>query len=97
VPPNRAEGEGESIAEFERALALDPLSALTHASLGWGCYFARRYERGVEECRRGIELEPSNVVAHAWLAMGLEAVGRMEEAALLRIGETRYASQYDIA
>ena len=126
----------ESIAEFERALALDPLSALKHASLGWGCYFARRYERAVAECRRGIELEPSNVVAHAWLAMGLEAVGRQEEAVLraeetaslsnrgtaslgflghayavagraedarlvleemLRIGETRYASPYDIA
>jgi serine/threonine-protein kinase len=77
----------ESIVEFERALALDPLSALKHASLGWGCYFARRYERGVVECRRGIELEPSNVVAHAWLAMGLEAVGRVEEA-VLRAEET---------
>ena len=126
----------ESIAEFERALALDPLSALKHASLGWGCYFARRYERGIAKCRRGIELEPSNVVAHAWLAMGLEAVGRVEEAVLraeetaslagrgvaslgflghayavagradearavlgemLRVGETRYASPYDIA
>jgi len=70
----------ESIVEFERALALDPLSALKHAALGWGYYFARRYERGVAECRRGIELEPSNVVAHAWLAMGLEALGRSDEA-----------------
>jgi tetratricopeptide (TPR) repeat protein len=126
----------ESIAEFERSLALDPLSALKHASLGWGYYFARRFERGVEECRRGIELEPGNMVAHAWLAMGLEAMGRTEEAVLraeetaslanrgvaslgflghayavagrvedaravlgemLRIGETRYVSPYDIA
>ncbi len=77
----------ESVVEFERALALDPLSALKHASLGWGCYFARRYERAVAECRRGIELEPGNVVAHAWLAMGLEAVGRVEEA-VLRAEET---------
>nr|MBA3894443.1 hypothetical protein [Gemmatimonadales bacterium] len=77
----------ESIVEFERALALDPLSALKHAALGSGCYFARRYERGVAECRRGIELEPSNVVAHAWLAMGLEAIGRTDEA-VLRAEET---------
>ena len=70
----------ESIAEFERALALDPLSALKFAALGWGCYFARQYERGVAECRRAIELEPSNMVAHAWLAMGLEALGRSGEA-----------------
>ena len=77
----------ESLVEFERALALDPLSALKHAALGWGCYFARRYERGVAECRRGIELEPSNVVAHAWLAMGLEAISRTDEA-VLRAEET---------
>jgi tetratricopeptide (TPR) repeat protein len=70
----------ESIVEFERALALDPLSALKFAALGWGCYFGRLYERGVEECRRGIELEPGNMVAHAWLAMGLEALGRTDEA-----------------
>ena len=55
----------EAIAEFERALALDPLSALKVAAWGWGCYFARRYERAVGECRRGIELAPGNVVAHA--------------------------------
>jgi tetratricopeptide (TPR) repeat protein len=70
----------ESIVEFERALALDPLSALKHAALGWGHYFARQYDRAVEECRRGIELEPGNMVAHAWLAMGLEALGRTGEA-----------------
>ena len=80
----------ESLAAFERALALDPLSALKYAALGWGCYFARRYQRGVEECRRGIELEPGNVVAHGWLTLGLlatghpaEAVGAAEETARL--------------
>ena len=126
----------ESIVEFERALALDPLSALKFAALGWGCYFARQYERAVEECRRGIELEPGNMVAHAWLALGLEALGRSDEAVtcaeetarlsgggvsslgflghvyamagraadarevlekLMRLSETRYVSQYDIA
>jgi TolB-like protein/Tfp pilus assembly protein PilF len=70
----------EALAAFERALALDPLSALKYAALGWGCYFARRYERGVEECRRGLELEPGNVVAHGWLTLGLEATGHLAEA-----------------
>jgi TolB-like protein len=50
----------EAIATFERALALDPLSALKYAALGWGCYFARRYQRGEEDCRRGVELEPTS-------------------------------------
>ena len=70
----------ESLAAFERALALDPLSALKYAALGWGCYFARRYQRGVEECRRGIELEPGNVVAHGWLTLGLLATGHLHDA-----------------
>jgi serine/threonine-protein kinase len=126
----------EAIATFERALALDPLSGLKYAGLGWGCYFARQYERAVEQCRRGVELEPSSVVAHAWLALGLQAIGdsagavaAAEETArlaghgvsslgllgqayaaagrttdartvldrLLRLSESRYVSQYDLA
>jgi tetratricopeptide (TPR) repeat protein len=70
----------ESIATFERALALDPLSALKYAALGWGCYFARRYERGETECRRGVGLESTNVVAHGWLMLNLLGLGRHEEA-----------------
>jgi tetratricopeptide (TPR) repeat protein len=70
----------EAIAAFERALALDPLSALKYAALGWGCYFARRYQRGAAECRRGVELEPGNVVAHGWLTLNLAGLGRLEEA-----------------
>jgi TolB-like protein/Tfp pilus assembly protein PilF len=70
----------EAIATFERALALDPLSALKYAALGWGCYFARRYQRGEEECRRGVELEPGNVVAHGWMMLNLLGLGRGEEA-----------------
>jgi tetratricopeptide (TPR) repeat protein len=70
----------EAIATFERALALDPLSALKYAALGWGCYFARRYERGERECRRGVELESTNVVAHGWMMLNLLGLGRHEEA-----------------
>ncbi len=70
----------EAIATFERALALDPLSALKYAALGWGCYFARRYERGERECRRGVELESTNVVAHGWMMLNLLGLGRREEA-----------------
>jgi serine/threonine-protein kinase len=70
----------EAIATFERALALDPFSALKYAALGWGCYFARRYQRGAEECRRGVDLEPTNVVAHGWLTLNLEGLERDEEA-----------------
>jgi len=86
----------EAIATFERALALDPLSALKYAALGWGCYFARRYHRGMEECRGGVELEPTNVVAHGWLTLNLQAVGRVDEAAAAA-EETARLSGYGVS
>ena len=86
----------EAIATFERALALDPLSALKYAALGWGCYFARRYQRGEEECRRGVELEPTSVVAHGWMMLNLLSLGRDEEA-VAAAEETARLSGYGVS
>ncbi|MEZ0333010.1 MAG: protein kinase [Gemmatimonadales bacterium] len=86
----------EAIATFERALALDPLSALKYAALGWGCYFARRYQRGEEECRRGVGLEPGNVVAHGWMTLNLLGLGRGEEAVAVA-EETARLSGYGVS
>ena len=86
----------EAIATFERALALDPLSALKYAALGWGCYFARRYQRGEEECRRGVELEPTSVVAHGWMMLNLLGLGRDEEA-VAAAEETARLSGYGVS
>jgi serine/threonine-protein kinase len=70
----------ECIAEFGKAAALDPLSALRFAALGWGYYFARRYQEAEAECRRGIELDPANVVAQSWLGLALLGQERLGEA-----------------
>jgi serine/threonine-protein kinase len=86
----------EAIATFERALALDPLSALKYAALGWGCYFARRYQRGEEECRRGVELERGSVVAHGWLMLNLLGLGRADEA-VAAAEETARLSGYGVS
>ena len=86
----------EAIATFERALALDPLSALKYAALGWGCYFARRYQRGEEECRRGVELEPTSVVAHGWMMLNLLSLGRDADA-VAAAEETARLSGYGVS
>jgi serine/threonine-protein kinase len=86
----------EAIATFERALALDPLSALKYAALGWGCYFARRYQRGEEECRHGVELESTSVVAHGWMMLNLLSLGRHAEA-VAAAEDTARLSSYGVS
>jgi tetratricopeptide (TPR) repeat protein len=61
-------------------VALDPLSSVKHAALGWGYYFARRYQRALDPCRRAVEIDPGLPVAHHWLALAFEQMGDLEEA-----------------
>jgi eukaryotic-like serine/threonine-protein kinase len=70
----------ESIAEFGKAVALDPLSPLKVAALGWGYYFARRFDEAVVQCRRALELDPGYVVALVWLGLVLQELGAHDEA-----------------
>jgi serine/threonine-protein kinase len=70
----------DSLDEFSKAVALDPLSPLKLGALGWSYYFARRYEEAVDQCRRALELEPSYPVAHLWLGLAYEQLARFGEA-----------------
>jgi serine/threonine-protein kinase len=70
----------ESRAEFGKAVALDPLSPIKGAALGWGHYFARRYPEAIEQARRALELDPSMAVTHLWLGQALDQVGATEDA-----------------
>jgi Tfp pilus assembly protein PilF len=66
----------ESEREFTRAVALDPLSPLRSAALGWGYYFARRYQDAAAQCRLALELDSESVVSHHWLGLVLEQMGQ---------------------
>jgi serine/threonine-protein kinase len=66
---------GESTIEFEKAIALDPLSPLRGAALGWGYYFARRYDEAMVQCQKSLELDPHFAVTHLWLGLAREAAG----------------------
>jgi len=76
-----------AIAEFERALDLDPQYALAHAGLGeayWGKYLGTSDREWVDEawkeCRQAIKLSPNLAAAHVTLAELNSGTGRYEEA-----------------
>jgi eukaryotic-like serine/threonine-protein kinase len=70
----------ESLGEFERAVALDPLSGIKGAAKGWSYFFAGRYEEAIAQCRRTLELDPQLAVTHLWLGLACAAAGQMEQA-----------------
>jgi serine/threonine-protein kinase len=70
----------ESLAEFGKAVALDPLSPIKCAALGWGHYFGRRFDEAIVQARRALELDPAMSVTHLWLGLALTEVGRAADA-----------------
>jgi tetratricopeptide (TPR) repeat protein len=70
----------ESISEFSKAVALDPLSPIKCGALGWGYYFGRRYDEAIAQCRRALELDPDLAVTHLWLGLASAEGGQLEQA-----------------
>ena len=69
----------EAIEESKRAHELDPLSNLNW-SLGYQYYYARDYDKAIEEYRKVLEIFPRNLVVHSHLALALSAKGLHNEA-----------------
>jgi DNA-binding winged helix-turn-helix (wHTH) protein/tetratricopeptide (TPR) repeat protein len=70
----------DAIAEIEHALKLDPLSLMINADRGWLLFFARQYDRAIDQLRKTIEMEPNFPLAHWLLGMSREQLGQIEEA-----------------
>jgi TolB-like protein/Tfp pilus assembly protein PilF len=71
----------EGLAELRRAVELDPLALVIHATLGrHGYYFARQYDRAIAQLRQTLEMDERFWVAHLWLALACANVGRLDEA-----------------
>jgi tetratricopeptide (TPR) repeat protein len=66
---------------FEKAIAIYPQYALTHAQYGRYLSKLGRHDAAVASLKRAVELEPMLAAAHAWLA---EAYTRMGETQLAR-------------
>ena len=70
----------EALLEVQRAQEFDPLSLLTSVNAGWTFYFARQYDRAIEQCRKALELDANSDGAYACLGWSYRAKGLRQEA-----------------
>lgn len=70
----------EAIAEMQRALEVDPLSAPLNNMLGQTFLWAGDYEKALQQFQRTVALDPRFPLVHFFLAKLLEELGRYEEA-----------------
>jgi tetratricopeptide (TPR) repeat protein len=88
IPGNVASGVRygrKTLDELNRAIALDPKSALAYVSRGIGKYylpamFGGGAEKALEDLRKALELDPASDQAHLWLGIALRKAGRNAEA-----------------
>lgn len=71
----------DGLADLERAVAAEPLSATLRGDLCWGSFLARRFDEAVAVCREAIELDPSHLDPIDNLKWVLTVMGREAEAA----------------
>lgn len=69
----------ESLAEMNRARALDPLSLSMNFSLGWRLYMAKQYDPAIVQLRNTIEMDPSYLLAYIVLGQCYEQEGKYPE------------------
>jgi serine/threonine-protein kinase len=70
----------EAIAEMKRALALDPLSLIVNADVGDTYFYARQYDKAIEQLLKTIEMDESFYYAHYELGMAYEMKGDYQQA-----------------
>jgi eukaryotic-like serine/threonine-protein kinase len=71
----------EAITAFKRAIELDPLSLIAHATLGrHGYYFARQFDQAIAQLQKTLEMDDSFWVARLWLGWTYANLGRLPEA-----------------
>ncbi|MGA9768425.1 MAG: protein kinase [Blastocatellia bacterium] len=69
-----------AITASDHALALDPLQAQVHISLGIIYHGTGKIETAIEEFERAVSLQPRNDDAYRWLGRCLQHQGYMQEA-----------------
>jgi serine/threonine-protein kinase len=75
------EAWSKAARDAERAVAIEPQLAETHAALGWARFFAEwKFEQGLAELRRSQQLAPWNPTTNDLLAPVVVYLGRFEEA-----------------
>ncbi len=72
--------QAEALAELDRAIELDPLSALYAGNRGRVLTCWRRFPEAEESCRRGLALDPGQLLAQVELMYALTFQRRFQEA-----------------
>ena len=71
----------EAIVAFQRAIELDPLSLIIHATLGrHGYFFARQYDQAIAQLQKTLEMDENFWVAHHFLGWVYACADRLPEA-----------------
>ena len=70
----------EAIAEAEKAVELDPLNSYFNAELGEIYFYARKFDRAIEQQKWTITMYPDYYLGHYYLGLVYRAVSKMEEA-----------------
>jgi TolB-like protein/DNA-binding winged helix-turn-helix (wHTH) protein/Tfp pilus assembly protein PilF len=70
----------QAIAESGRARELDPLSNIINTWVGSRYFFARQYDKAIEQYRNAVEMDPHFVPAHLVLGHAYEQKGMLQEA-----------------
>ncbi len=70
----------EAMARVRNSQELDPLSLIINVAVGWGLYYARRYDEAIEQLRRAAELDPNYPVTYWILGLLLRKTGCYEQA-----------------
>jgi predicted CXXCH cytochrome family protein len=73
-------GSEDEIAEYQRALAVDPDLTTAYLNLGAAYYAKGRYDEAIAMYRRGIEANPLIAALHYSLGVALQQQGKGEEA-----------------
>ncbi len=70
----------EAVTAMERARDLDPISLPIQTDLGLTYYFARQYDRAIEQYKKALDLDPNFTRAYITLSSALALTGRYDDA-----------------
>jgi len=70
----------ESVAEMGRAARLDPQSPWIRSNVGFAYYFARQYDRAIEETKHSLDMDSNFLLANFFLGLAYEQTRQLGQA-----------------